>query len=126
MQRRLTLTLVLVLGGLAALGWIVAGVALADREEPKYSIKEVMQKAHKEGLLKKVLSGEAQQSDKVKLLDLYVALWENEPEKGEKASWMKKAGDVIAAAGRVVAGDKAGVDSLKKATNCKACHSVHK
>ena len=42
------------------------------------------------------------------------------PTKGDAESWKKKTGAIVAA---IKVNDQAG---LKKATNCKACHNIHK
>lgn len=107
----------------------LVATALADDEEspkPKYTIKEVMKNAHKDGLLKKVVSGDASQDEKVMLLDNYIALVEAKPEKGESDSWQKLAGGAALAAAKVVVGRDGSIEELKVASNCKACHSAHK
>lgn len=99
-----------------------------DEEKPKskYTIKEVMKNVNKDGLLKKVVAGDATQEDKVKLLDNYIALVETKPEKGDNASWQRLAGSAALAAAKVVVGRDGAIEELKVASNCKACHSVHK
>ncbi|MCA9199384.1 MAG: hypothetical protein KDA87_17685 [Planctomycetales bacterium] len=92
----------------------------------KHSIEDVMKTAMKGGLLKKVTGGEASDEEKKQLLDLFVSLVENEPEKGELDSWHKMAGGAALAAAKVVVGREGAVEELKKATNCKACHDAHK
>lgn len=110
---------------------VLAGVSLrsvanaADEAKPKHSIKEVMN-VQKKGLLKKVISGEATAEEKVQLLDLYVSLVENKPKKGDMASWHTLAGTAATAAAKVVVGREGAEKELEAATNCKACHSVHK
>jgi len=103
-------------------------VLAADEEKPKskYTIKEVMKNVNKDGLLKKVVAGDASQEDKVILLDNYIALVETKPEKGDNASWQKLAGGAALAAAKVVVGRDGAIEELKVASNCKACHSVHK
>jgi hypothetical protein len=98
-----------------------------DKKEPKFTIKDVMKLAHgKEGLLGKVVNGEAEKQDKEELLQLYTALSQNKPPKGEAASWKAKTDPMVAAAKDVVAGKDEGIGALKKAVNCKGCHSVHR
>jgi hypothetical protein len=114
---------------------LLAGVTLAarlelvragEKNEPKYKTKEVMKLAHKDGLLKKVLEGDASKEDKQMLLDLYVALSLNPPKKGEADSWKMKTAALVDCAKSVVANSDGGIDKLKKAADCKGCHSVHK
>ncbi len=97
-------------------------------EEPlaKYSIKAVMESAHKGGLLKKVLDGEATQEEKLTLLDHYVSLTESQPPQGSPEGWREKSNAVVVAAAKVAVGRDDGTQLLKAATNCAACHKEHK
>ena len=97
-----------------------------DHGAAKYSIKDVMKQGHKDGLLKKVLTEKASDADKVKLLDLYLSLIENEPPQGDVAGWQEKSGAAIVAAAKVAVGRDGALAELKTATNCKACHEPHK
>ena len=94
--------------------------------KPKYTIKQVMKVAHKDGLLKKVVGGKATDKERLQLLDLYVAMYEGKPKKGKPESWTKLAGDVVAATAKVVLKHKGAEAKLKEATNCKGCHKPHK
>ncbi|MBM4092161.1 MAG: hypothetical protein FJ276_22435 [Planctomycetes bacterium] len=107
----------------------LAGFALANGEDggkAKYTIKEVMKEAHGSKLLNKVIGGEASSEEKMKLLDIYVALLENKPAKGEEAGWQAKANAVVAATAKAVVGRGGAEVALKEATNCAACHKEHK
>ena len=107
----------------------ILGVALAageDGDKPKHTIKDVMKSAHKEGLLKKVLGGQASEQEKLTLLDYYISLVENTPPKGGSQSWHNLAGKVTLAAAKVAVGREGATAELKKATNCGACHKQHK
>lgn len=103
----------------------LAPMAYADDAEPKHTIKEVM-KAHKAGLLKKVVGGDASDEEKKQLLDLYISLVESKPSKGDIGSWHNLAGRAATAAAKVVVGREGAEKELEAATNCKACHDVHK
>jgi len=113
-------------------GLIVSGVAIfglvlfmdtnsqgGDKKEP-VSIKVVMQKAMKGGLCTKVASGKASDDEKKQLVALFTDLAANKAPKGEADSWKDKTKALIDAA---KSGDGA---ALKKAADCKGCHSVHK
>ncbi len=104
------------------------GIAQDDKEvkKAKHEIKQVMQKAHKDKLRDKILKGDASQQEKLDLLDLYISLVENEPPKGDIDSWHKLAGGVALAAAKVAVGRDGATAELRKATNCGACHKVHK
>jgi hypothetical protein len=88
--------------GLAALVTVAfAGMTVfgAADDKPKYDIETIMDKAHGEKndkLLKKVLTDKASDAEKKELLELYVELGKNKPDKGSKESWKKKT-DALAA-----------------------------
>lgn len=94
--------------------------------KPKNNIKEVMKKAHKSGLLKKVTSGKSTKDENKELLKLYIDLSRNLPQKGKKENWFKLTGQLIAASSEVVIGEKDGILNLKSASSCKTCHSEFK
>lgn len=97
-----------------------------DDAKPKYKIKDVMKKAFKGPLLKKVAGGSASDAEKKELHEMLVALGKNKAPKGEADSW-KSLTDALAKAGKAaVDGDADAGTALKKAANCKACHSKHK
>ena len=104
----------------------IAWAAEEQQSEPKHTIKDVMKTAHKDGLLKKVLAGDASQEEKLILLDNYVSLVECTPPKGDMDSWHRLAGQAALAAAKVAVGREGATDELKVATNCAACHKVHK
>ncbi len=108
----------LVLAGLM-LG--VAGLGMAREEEkPKYTIKQVMKEAMKGGLLKKVASGEGDKEDSAKLVELFTALADDKPSKGDLDTWKEKTTALLKA---TKAGDG---KAMQKAANCKACHDIFK
>jgi len=111
------------------LGLVIGLAALrAADDAPKYTIKEVMKMAHAgdNALAKKVTSGKASQEDKKKLVDLYTALAADTPKKGDAESWKDKTGALLDAAKAVEDGKDGAAKDLKKAMDCKACHTVHK
>jgi hypothetical protein len=115
---------VLTLGLAAGLGAYRA----AFEDKPKYTIEEVMEKAHEgdKSLMKKIVAGKGSKEEKEQLLEMYVALTKNKPPKGDDKSWKEKTEALVAAAKAVLA-DEAGADAkLKKAATCAACHKVHK
>lgn len=95
-------------------------VVSAEDKKPKFEIKEVMAKAMKGGLCKKVADGKATDEEKKELVELFEALAANKPPKGELSDWKAKTKALVDAA-------KAGDGSkLKAAANCAACHKLHK
>ena len=98
-----------------------------EKKEPKYKISEVMQKAMKGGLCKKCASGDATAAEKKMLVEMFIALHENTPPKGEKDSWAKVTKALVDAAKAVDEGkDEAAGKSLAKLVNCGACHKEFK
>lgn len=109
-----------------AMGSLAFATLEEDKKAPKHTIKEVMKIAHKDGLLKKVLGGDGTDEEKKALLDAYVSLVENTPTKGDIESWHQLAGKAALAAAKVVVGRDDSLKELETATNCKACHDIHK
>ena len=96
-----------------------------EKKKPKYTIKEVMAKAHKSGLFKKVAAGEATDEEKKELLELYVALAENEPPQGDLEGWKAHTKVLVAAAQAAVDDDEEAGDQILKGANCARCHKVY-
>lgn len=111
---------VLIVGAVAVFGLAIALDSQVDAGKDPVSIKVVMQKAMKGGLCGKVASGKANDEEKKQLIALFTDLAKNKPPKGDEAGWKAKTEALVAAA-KADDGDK-----LKKAANCKACHSEHK
>ena len=88
----------------------------------KYTMKEIMTKGFKadDNLKDLILDGNATAEQKAKFVDYVENLALFKPRKGGADSWEEKTGGLLNA----VKG--ADLDVLKKAANCKACHSVHK
>jgi hypothetical protein len=113
-------------GVVAALAF---GVVLTENhagEKAKYTIAEVMEKAHKSGLWKKVYQGKADQEEKDALLALYTALAQNTPPKGEEKEWKKVTGDMVKAAKAAASGDEKIAKTLEKLVSCGMCHKKFK
>ena len=125
MKRKLSIYLsaCVIAAGLVCLPAIAAD---DDDKKPKYTIKQVMGKAFKGPLLKKVAKGDASDEEKKQLHEMLVSMSKQKPPRGEEASWKKLNGVLVAAAKGVVDGDKDAAGKLKKGANCKACHKEHK
>lgn len=115
---------VLTMGLAAGLGVFRA----ADDDKPKYTIEEVMEKAHKgkPSLFKQVVDGKASDEQKKELVEYYQALAKNKPEKGSEADWKKRTDALLTAAKQVANGNAAARQQLGRAASCKACHQAHK
>jgi hypothetical protein len=98
-----------------------------DKKEPKYTVKEVMKVAHKEGLYKMVAEGEATQKEKDQLVALYTALAQNKsPGEGDEKDWKERTTKMLAVAKAAAKGDKKAAKSLLDVVQCGACHELHK
>jgi hypothetical protein len=93
-----------------------------SRPAGKYTIREIMQKSFKqEGNLKDlILEDMATAEQKTQFIDYVENLAQYKIRKGDADSWKEKTTALIAAA------KGSDLAALEKATNCKACHSVHK
>ena len=103
----------------------MAGAAYAVQELK--AIKDVMA-AHKgkESMHAKIVGGKGSEDDHKKILAMYEFLATQKPPQGDEASWKEKTSALVAAAKEVVEKKEGGLDHLKKASNCKSCHDVHK
>jgi hypothetical protein len=100
--------------------------AAAPAAAPK-DIKEVMAlHKGKESFLANILAGKGSDDDLKKLVAAYEVLAAQKPTKGEEASWKKLTGEMLTQAKDAAAKKAGALDKLKAATNCKACHDVHK
>ena len=99
-----------------------------DDDMPKYKTKQVMAKVFKgkASLKAKISAGKATAEEKKTALEYLQALAKNKPKKGDAASWTKKTLALVKAAKQVVDGKEGGIKSFNAATNCKACHNLHK
>ena len=106
-------------------GFASTATATADDHEIIESVMKNGMKG-KNALVAKVKSGKGSKADIKKLHDMFVKLAKTKPEKGEMDSWKAKTSALVNATGLLVKGDKKGLGALKKASNCKACHNLHK
>jgi hypothetical protein len=99
-----------------------------NKDKAKYTIAEVMEMAHKgdDPLCKKAAGEKTSKEENQKLLELYTALSQNKPPKGDQKSWDAKTKSLVDAAKAAVAGDKGYGAKVKAAVNCMACHKAHK
>jgi hypothetical protein len=96
------------------------------QEKPKHTIPQVMAKAHKSGLYKKVAGGKASDAEKQELVELYTSLSKNEPPQGDAKAWKERTTALLDAAKGAAKGDEKAAASLTKLANCAACHKMHK
>lgn len=97
------------------------------KKEPA-DILDVMEWAHKgrESTAAKVRDGKGTKDEVATLLRFYQFMAKQKPPQGDDASWKEKTAALVAAAEKLKKGDVDGVETYKKAVNCKACHDVHK
>lgn len=122
MHRLLAATMIAILG-------LVTGYSVSwahDDHDSHEVIEKVMKTAMKGGLCKKVVTGKASKEEKDKLVAMFEKLAKAKPGKGDAKSWKAKTSKLVKAAKAVAGGDDKAAKALRKAANCKACHSVHK
>ena len=120
-----------VLGVAMGTAWTFSGAAQKDdddKKKPKYTIKEVMAKAHtgKDSLLTKYNDGKASKEDLKTLLEMYRALEVNKPPKGKEAEWKERTKKLVEAANAAVENKKEAKALLATATKCDTCHKAHR
>ncbi len=112
-----------------ALAAIATSIAFAAEETNP--IKDAMKFAHKapqgeKKLSDKIIDGTAPEADVKKTLDLYKAMLDTKPPKGDQAAYKEKVEKLIAATQEVVDKKPDAAAHYKEAVNCKACHSEHR
>ncbi len=134
------MTRVAIFRGSLALAVVAGAIVWAAQEQAKAAqdqtkavqevkaIKDVMGMAHKgkDSMLARITAGKGSDDDHKKLLSMYEALAKFKPPQGDEKSWKDKTDALVAAAKEMVEKKAGAVDKLKAATNCKACHTVHK
>jgi hypothetical protein len=97
--------------------------------DAKYQpIADAMKFAHKapKGVPKvsdKIIDGTVSEADLKKTLELYKAMANTEPPKGDPAAFKEKVAKLISATEDVVAKKDGAAAAYKTAVNCKDCHS---
>ena len=113
-------------GVIAALSLLLVMGENDAGEKAKHTIPQVMAKAMKGGLCKKVASGKASDEEKEQLVELFTSLNKNTPPMGDAKDWQKKTGALLDAAKKAAKGDEKAAKSLGTLANCAACHKAHK
>jgi hypothetical protein len=101
--------------------------ALADDEKPN-PIKDAMKYAHKapkgeKKVSDRIIDGTATDEELKKTLELYKAMANTEPPKGDPAAFKIKVAKLISATEDVVAKKEGAAAAYKEASDCKACHT---
>lgn len=108
--------------------FVAVAASLAFAAEESNPIKDAMDFAHKapkgeKKLSDKIIDGTAPEADVKKTLDLYKAMVDTKPPKGEQAAFKEKVEKLIAATEEVVEKKPDAGAHYKEAVNCKECHS---
>lgn len=95
---------------------------------PKASIGQAMKQGFKgdNSPLKRILGGKGTKADAAALTAAIGAMAAGKPDKGDADDWKQRTDALVKAMDQINKGDKAGVDALQNASNCKACHNLHK
>ena len=121
-----------VLSIVPALAFTAAMAFTAFAEDSEFKpIEDAMKFAHKAPkgtpkLNEKIVDGSISEADLKKTLELYKAMADTKPPKGDAAGFKAKVAKLIAATEDVVAKKDGAVAAYKEAVNCKACHSEYK
>ena len=75
---------------------------------------------------KKITSGKGTKADADTLTKAVRAMAAAKPSKGDADDWKTRTDALAKAMDQINKGDKAGVDALQTAANCKECHNLHK
>lgn len=110
---------------------LALGLSAAFAADDNNPIKDAMKFAHKapkgeKKLNEKIVEGTASDADVKKALELYKAMSDTKPPKGDQAAFKQKVAKLIAATEDVVAKKPGAPAGYKEAANCKACHGDHK
>lgn len=116
---------------------LVVGLALVRADDtPKYTVKDIMDMAHKDSKDKTMLSiyskllatkdADEQKKFGAQLADLYTVLAQNKAPKGDPDDWTKRINLIVADAQDVANGKDGSVDKLKLDNDCKGCHMAHR
>jgi len=116
---------------LPALALAAIATSIGFAVEETNPIKDAMKFAHKapqgeKKLSDKIIDGTAPEADVKKTLDLYKAMVDTKPPKGDQADYKAKVEKLIVATQEVVDKKPDALLHYKDAVNCKACHSEHK
>jgi len=97
----------------------------ADNDNP---IKKAMSFAHKapkgeQKLSEKIVEGTAEEADIKKALELYRAMADSKPPKGDPAAFREKTKKLVLATEEVLTKKPDAAEHYKLAVDCKGCHS---
>jgi len=91
-------------------------------------ISQAMKQAFKgdNSAVKKITGGKGTKADAELLTRAVQAMSNAKPPKGDADDWKQRTDALAKAMAQINKGDKAGVDALQTASNCKECHNLHK
>jgi hypothetical protein len=106
---------------------LLAGATVVSADD-HHAFEDIMKKGFKgkTSLVGKVKGGSASAAEIKELQGMFAKLAKMEPPKGDAKSWKAKTAALIHAGELVAKHDGKAKAAFDKATNCKACHSVHK
>lgn len=110
---------------------VPAPIELETLPEPagsngQFSIKQVMQLAHKNKLYRQATSESPAPGALERLLVLYQALPTQASAIGDPEDWKKRSTALVDATQMVIDGAAEAPDAFRRAVNCNSCHSRHK
>lgn len=110
---------------------VALSVGISSASAADDPIELAMKYAHKapkgeKKICEKIVEGTASDDEVKKTLDLYKAMADAKPPKGDAAAFKTKVAKLIAATEDVAAKKANASAGYKEAVNCKACHGDHK
>jgi len=110
------------------LAFTLVAASLAFAAEESNPIKDAMKYAHKapkgeKKVSDRIIDGTASDEELKKTLELYKAMDDAKPPKGDQAAFKEKVDKLIAATQEVIDKKPDAAAHYKEAVNCKACHS---
>ena len=107
---------------------LVGSVGCSIHAKPDIKTPQIMKDGFKgkESLSARIAQGQGADADFMRMVELTRQLALNTPPKGSAQSWRTKTDALYAAAVNLTSRKPGAVDEWKVASDCKACHSVHK
>ena len=113
---------------LALVAVVAMGQMLHVSADEKLTIKQIMEKSHKgkEAPIQVVLAGKADEKLLKEFLSWFESMAAQKPELGDEASWKTKTAALVEATKGLIEKKPNALETMTTASDCKACHSIHK
>ena len=133
MKKLSALLITVIAVGASVTAYSAAHKEAENKKNMPYEVSKIMSVGMKgdkkkgvDGLVSKVIEGEASKDEQKDLLRFFLSLEKYSVEKGDQKAFDKKADALTDSLVGVIAGVEGSIAKLEKAKNCKACHDAHK